>query len=204
MTSAKQIESGPITAKDPEKLEWNKAQRSTRRYLRGGLKHRILLNYHDFYHRNEACVPLISRFLNLGFDERILRSWAERSARFEERRREKAPLTDEQIKYMEKHKDHETEKFVLASMEEQWEELELTPGEIVERRLRERGFVASESGADEQIEALERGLKTERVKTLRKRNELLEEQLRDIRESRVWRLLGRVKDARTRLFGRRS
>ncbi len=150
---------------------WNKAQQNTVEFLQSGMKHRILLlHYHDFFYRNESCVPLISRFLNLEFGEEILRTWAETSREFESRRREKDPLTAEQQAYIDEHKDRAAEAAVLERIQEQWRELELSPGELLELRLGE---------VRERVEVLESELVQERRKArrLKRNNQDLRQQL---------------------------
>jgi hypothetical protein len=171
---------------------WNKAQRNTRKYLQSDLKQRILLlHYHDFFYRNEVCVPLISRFLNLEFDSEIRESWARTSAEFESRRRPKEELTAEQREFIQQHKDHEAEKFVLGRIREQWEELELPIGEIVERRLEEQ----------RESEGRERVLQDER-RRLRREKRRIKLELEGIKNSRSWKLVNRINSLKARVSRR--
>src|SRR5215212_3725330 len=49
---------------------WNRGLQGTRRFIRDSLVPRVLLiSYHDFLYRTETVEPLISRFLELEFDE---------------------------------------------------------------------------------------------------------------------------------------
>jgi hypothetical protein len=110
---------------------WNIAMRATRDFVGDAAALDVMiLSYHDFFYRNEACVPLISRFLNLVFDEHIRETWRKMSAEFEEKRRTKSPLTEEQAEFIAKHKDHAAEEWVLRRIDEQWRRLEREEAEI--------------------------------------------------------------------------
>jgi chemotaxis protein histidine kinase CheA len=165
---------------------WNRAQRRTVEFLQSGMKHRILLlHYHDFSYCKESCVHLISRFLDLEFGEEILRTWAETSREFESRRREKDSLTAEQQAYMDEHKDHAAEAVLLERIEEQWRELDLPPGELLEQWLDE---------AWERMETLENELVQERRKAwrLERNSRNLRQQLNRARQSLAQRVVSKL------------
>lgn len=88
----------------------------------------LIVSYHDFFHRNEACIPLLSQFLDLEFDGAARRSWRRMSRRFEERRRDKEPLDERQARFIAKNKSYAAEEWVLERIERQWKELERTSG----------------------------------------------------------------------------
>lgn len=100
---------------------WNNIQDKTRNFVQSGLGAGVLIvSYHDFFGRNEACVPLISNFLGIEFDAGVREAWRRMSAEFEQSRRAKKPLTREQEAYIEEKKDVAAEGWVLSRMEEQW------------------------------------------------------------------------------------
>ncbi len=100
--------------------------RETRDFIEGFVNAPVLIvGYHDFFYRNEEFVTLISRFLDLEFDAAVRRAWRDASQGFESGRREKEPLSKEQTAFIEEHKDHEVERWILARIARQWEEPEL-------------------------------------------------------------------------------
>lgn len=106
--------------------DWNIAMRETRDFIEGFVNAPVLIvGYHDFFYRNEEFVTLISRFLDLEFDAAVRRAWRDASQGFESGRREKEPLSKEQTAFIEEHKDHEVERWILARIARQWEEPEL-------------------------------------------------------------------------------
>lgn len=110
--------------------DWNVAMRKTRDFIESRLKPEVLVvSYHDFFYRNETFVPLISRFLDLEFDDSVRESWRQMSLRFEERRRPKNPTSEEQRAYIEENKDQAAEAWILERIERQWREPELLFGE---------------------------------------------------------------------------
>ncbi len=63
---------------------WNRSLQGTRRFIRDSLVPRVLLvSYHDFLYRTETVVPLISRFLELEFDESVTADLADEAPQFE-------------------------------------------------------------------------------------------------------------------------
>lgn len=75
---------------------WNLSLNRTRRFIEDDPGADVLiLDYHDFFRRNETCVPLISRFLEIEFDDTVLEDWRERTIGFEKARRLKSYLDDE-------------------------------------------------------------------------------------------------------------
>ena len=179
---------------------WNRAMRHTRDFIESGVNPNVLVvGYHDFFYRNEEFVPLISRFLDLTFDEEVLGSWREESRSFEVERREKEPMSEEQQALIDEHADREAESYVLRRIEEQHEEFDLYSPEAARRLISERRrFAVRVAGERKAAKAEKRKLRAraEKVEVLAKENENLtrrarnlERQIRDIRSSRSWRLL---------------
>lgn len=103
---------------------WNSALEYTREFIESRPNHNVLIvSYHDFFYRNEACIPLISRFLGVEFGESVREAWRTLSSQFEERRRSKEPLSEEQQAYIKANNDHAVEEWILVRMDEQWREL---------------------------------------------------------------------------------
>ena len=42
-----------------------------------------MINYHDFLHRTDCVIPLVSRFLELELDEFVTRAWADMILEFQ-------------------------------------------------------------------------------------------------------------------------
>lgn len=106
--------------------DWNIAMKKTRQFVEGPRDPELLIiSYHDFFSRSESCIPLVSRFLEIDFDEGVRRSWEKMSRSFENRRRHKEALTPEQARYLQDNKDHDTEAWILDRIERQWEDPEL-------------------------------------------------------------------------------
>ncbi len=193
----------------------------TRDFVEDGASARVLVvSYHDFFYRNEACVPLISRFLDLEFGDAVLGEWKRMSAGFEAERRRKRPLTEEQALFVEEHKDKAAEEWVLGRIEEQWKSLERDRAEAQEMvsargaepyRLALDVVKARNASGDEaakarylerRVEELEGSLeeKARALERLEKRNDRLALQVRDldgrlegIQGSRAWRMLDGLK-----------
>jgi hypothetical protein len=207
---------------------WNRALRKTREFVEDGTDPKVLIiSYHDFFYRNEACVSLVSRFLDLEFDETIRRKWKETSARFERERRSKRPLTDRQVEFVKQHKDNAAEKWILGQINEQWKSLE-RDAEKTEEIVRSQGgeayrlaAAAVKARAAAEVEAkrvrrLERRVvelednlakETRTAERLEKQNEYLTHQVRDLRKqihgihsSKSWTLLERLNRLRTMFF----
>lgn len=197
---------------------WNAAMRSTREFVESLVNLNVLLvSYHEFFGQNEACVPLISRFLGLDFDESVLASWKEASREFESKRRAKEPVGEKQRALIDQHADRGAEEWMLKRIEHQWMELgSYSPeaaGERIEERRRFAVRMAEERAQaraktrrlERKAGALERelGKQRSRVQTSNKENlrlakkvEDLRRQMQAVRSSRTWRLLdhiGRVK-----------
>ena len=190
---------------------WNLALNSTRKFIESGRGANVLIvGYDDFFYRNEVCIPLISRFLGIEFDEPILADWQSRSAQFERIRRPKNALSEAQISLIREHKDLAAEEWILDRIEQQRRDPEAlfvnsTPNKKFSPKK------PSTLSRKQRIEDLQRTLEEElrRAERLRTRNRQLESrtknlarQLRGIQGSRSWRLLQKLGRAKTRIVGK--
>ena len=105
---------------------WNLALRGIRDFIENSPAPRVLIiNYHDFFRRNEVVLPQISRFLNLKFDASLIQEWRVKSQEFESSRRPKETLSEEQRVFIERQADRVAEAWVLDRIESQWDALGL-------------------------------------------------------------------------------
>lgn len=200
---------------------WNAAIQSTRKFIESGVNLNVLiLVYEDFFARNEECLPLISRFLNLDFDESVREKWREESASFESGRRNKDALSEEKRAFIKENADRETEMWILGRIRRQWEEFNAHPPDLdrvlIEERRRSAVLIArKQTEAKHQVKILRHDLAKlegehqvvrEKCKSLEaknrrlaKRTESLERQLENIKSSRSWRILSGVNGIRARL-----
>lgn len=168
---------------------WNLALRRTREFVESGRSPLLILHYHDFVYRNETCVPLLSRFLGIEFEESMLAAWRKRSERFEAKRRPKEPLSEEQVAFIQENKDRAGEEWLLGRLEEQ-----------------RRGMLgALPVKSDGQIKQLERRLATERqeAQRLRERNQRLALRIQDMQNSKTWKLVEKLDRIKGRVLGRK-
>lgn len=209
---------------------WNRAMRSIREFIEGEDTDSevLVVSYHDFFYRNEDCVPLISRFLEIEFDAAVLAAWREMSSGFEGGRRRKELPTEKQRAFLEETRDRASEEWVVRYIERQWRELETdrpdgggpngggpnggaTDGRwalaagLMERRSLVRDL-------DRELERLESNAgnlekKIARIGKLKRRNRELTAQARSLQGRlrkeigpRVWGLLGRANRLRHRLL----
>ena len=196
---------------------WNNIQQKTRRFVESGLGEGVLIvSYHDFFYRNEECVPLLSRFLGIEFDETVRRTWKEMSAEFEKGRRPKRALTVEQEAYIRREKDAAAEEWVLSRIERQWRDVEVhrSEEESLLRMLETepRSLVAShlKIGVEAKEQTARARLLEKKVRRLEKQNRQLTLQQRNIGEqeqtahtSRLYRLLNLLRRMRTKVATRR-
>ncbi len=215
------IESWEARAKDPDDhwnsergaeeavKTWNMALTKTREFIESSPAPRLLIiGYHDFFYRNEAVVPLVSRFLGLEFDESVTQAWREASLEFESRRRRKEPLSEEQRSFIREHANRDAEAWVLERIEKQWrepglyveesEEVELASLDKMEARVWQLKWRLEKLQEQNQreVEKLNR-----RLARTKKKNRDLANQLRGIRASRSWRLLNKLDRLQARALG---
>ena len=179
---------------------WNLAMRGMRDFIEKSPYPRVLIvSYHDFFYRNEAVVPQISRFLGLEFDESLTRSWREASLKFESGRRTKKPLSEEQQSFIQQHADHAAEAWVLDRIEKQWREPGLYVAESREAILASLDEAEARMWRLQQrVKELEHDLARERREG-KQRVRDLKEQLNDVQNSRTWKLLDKLNRIRTKV-----
>lgn len=207
---------------------WNLALQRTRDFIENDPDSRVLIiGYHDFFYRNDACIPLISGFLGIDIDVPVREAWKEMSLRFENERRTKEPIGRKREASIRKNKDHATEAWVLDRIDKQWSEPDLYISRDEERgetvttptvtRTEARAPKAEQLERrievyEQRVEELESSL-TEaqrRARQLSKLNQQLtlqtqslEQQMRDMQDSRTWRLLKRLGYVKARVVGKR-
>lgn len=197
---------------------WNQAMRSAREYLQSyDEPNGLFISYHDFFHNNESYVPLLSEFLEIDFSDSIVETRADMSREFENRRREKTPITEEKAEYIRKNKDRDTEEWILERLARQWSEPSLYKCTVGVDRSRQRLAAAlMNQRALEKAEAknarrsrrrsgeLRSDLATERkrVAAAEEKGRKLETIMKEVRASKNWKLLNRV--AHVRAAVRRS
>ncbi len=198
---------------------WNSSLRRTREFIEGGMGPSVLIvGYHDFFYRNEACVPLVSRFLDLEFDESVREAWKRMSLQFEKRRREKEPLSAEQKAFIQENKDHAAEEWMLERIERQWSEPELYMGDPDSADDEPRGAISGVDlsrrlrACEKRVEQLKSGLAKERGKVRRlkeqrrqtaRRMRILERSIQAMRESAIWKLSTRLGRIKSRVMAKR-
>lgn len=187
---------------------WNLALQRTREFIESSPAPRVLIiSYHDFFYRNEAVVPQISRFLGLEFDESLTRAWREACLKFESRRRQKKLLSEEQRSFIQKHADRAAEAWVLERIERQWREPGLYAEESTEAALASLDRIEAKMWRLQlRVEQLEKDLACENQRPTRLIRSL-EKQLESIQSSRSRKLtktLHRIKARVSRRLGRSS
>lgn len=193
---------------------WNLAMRGMRNFIESSPAPRVLIvSYHDFFYRNEAVAPQISRFLGLEFDESVTRSWREASLQFESVRRPKEPLSEEQQSFIQEHADRAAEAWVLDRIEKQWrepglyvvesKETALAALDETEARMRwlQQRLQKLEQDLARQRREVERERQRDRQLLARERREgkRLNRQLEDMQSSRTWRLLNKLDRIRSKI-----
>ena len=177
---------------------WNSTLRYVREFLESFPEAEVLVvDYHDFFYQNETCVPLIARFLELEFKESVREDWEKMSQNFENSRRQKKPISAERESFVHKNKDYAAEKWILNYIDEQRRELN--------RESQTKEFVRRANL--KQIESLQSQLARERLRSerfkeknrqLTKRVRDLRQQVSDIRNSKIWRVLQKFARVRAR------
>lgn len=169
---------------------WNSILLHTRGFIESNPDAQVLIvDYHDFFYRNEACVPLISRFLDLEFDEPVREAWKEMSASFEKARRHKEALSAERAAFIQENKDHATERWILDYINEQWKEPRQTrKTERTDRVGELKGRLAQERRRNRRLRERNRRL------TARARN--LQLRLQEVQNSTTWKLLTKLGSVR--------
>lgn len=190
--------------------DWNMAMKKTRQFIEGPRRPEVLIiSYHDFFAQSESSIPLISRFLEIDFDESVRQSWEKMSRSFENKRRQKEPLSEEQARFIQQNKDHDSEAWILDRIQRQWSDLELP---FKTEPAQEEASPAKQNQAKgpsvqqlkQRVVKLEQSLEKERKKSenLEARVRGLESQVKEMGDSYPSKLLKRLNGARGRLLGR--
>lgn len=100
-------------------------QNKIRQYARNGLGSSIfVVSYHDFFHRNDAVLPLISGFLKSRSTRPPAKARRRMSEWFEREKRLKAPITEEQAAFVREHNDRAAEEWIMGRLDKRWRALE--------------------------------------------------------------------------------
>ncbi|CAN5765592.1 hypothetical protein BH23ACT11_BH23ACT11_13950 [soil metagenome] len=192
-------ESFEARAKDPEdhwparydyemsvKL-WNLALNRTREFIESGEGHRVLiLDYHAFFDMDRDTITLLSRFLEIEFDEAILDSWRELGTGFENSRRSNETLDEQQRTFVLENKDRAAEEWIL---------------ERIAHQLSEPDRVFSEQPESRELPETQR--LREQNRRLRQRIKKLETRINELESSPYRRLLKKIVKLKRALANRR-
>jgi hypothetical protein len=171
---------------------WNRGLQGTRRFIRDSLIPRVLLiNYHDFLYRTETVAPLISRFLELEFDETVTAELSDEVPQ-SERVRSRKTLGRKQRSLIEKHANRAAEAWILDRIEKQW----VKPG-LYTQRTSKSALATSLDEAEARTWRLQ-----EKVRELERDRERRRRRFKQLQSSRSWKLLNRISSIRTRIAGR--
>lgn len=157
--------------------DWNSAMRRTREFAESEEARVLLVNYRDFFERHESFVPLLSRFLDLEFDEDVLKAWKKNTSKFEDRRRQKEPYGEDKRQLLQQQKDHASEDWVLGRIEEQWRDLD-SPEPERATSLPEEAYEGWRELAEE-LGRMDMKAQAHRNRQLERRIEELEKDLRN-------------------------
>lgn len=188
-------------------IDWNVAMNNTRDFVEAGMGRRtLIIDYHDFFERNETCIPLVSRFLGIEFDDRIRDVWRRLTRNFEKERRSKDYLSEEQKATLQKRKDHAAEEWVLDRIQKQWDEVAAEERDGASDRDVQEGW----REVAEELMRMEVAAQTARSRRLERRIEKLEEKVRPererlslVRNPAARKLLARLDRVRAKVMGKR-
>lgn len=217
-------ESFEARAKDPEDRwpahydfersvkQWNLALNRTRKFIESGHADNVLIvSYHDFFYRNETCLPLLSRFLQIELDDRIRESWGARSTDFKNTRRTKNALSAEQVSFLSNNKHHAAEAWILDRIGKQHSNPESIFGQDFSQHV-QPSAQPSLLNSKQRIEYLQTNLEAELSKVARleaqnrrlmKKLRKLEKQSETTQRSKLERLPRTLGDLRSRLSDRK-
>jgi hypothetical protein len=166
---------------------WNRGLQSTRRFIRESLTPRVLLiNYHDFLYRTEIVAPLISRFLELEFDEAVT---AELSDEVPQPER---VGSGEKRSLIQEHANRAAEAWILDRIERQWQKPALYT-----QRTSKSALATSLDEAEARTWRLQ-----EKVRELERDRKRTRQRFEQLQSSSRWMLLNRISSIRIRLAGR--
>ena len=172
---------------------WNRSLQGTRRFIRESLVPRVLLvNYHDLLYRSETVVPLISRFLELEFDEPVTADRADETLQSERGERPRETLSREKRSLIQKHANRAAEAWILDRIDKQWKK----PGLYTQKTSK----AALATSLDE-MEARTWRLQ-QKVKELERDRERRRRRFKQLKSSRTWKLVNKISGVRARIAGR--
>jgi hypothetical protein len=171
---------------------WNRSLQGTRRFMRDSLVPRVLLiSYHDFLHRTEIVVPLISRFLDLEFDESVAAEWADEALQ-SEKGKQRVTLSSEERSLIDKHANRSAEAWILERIDKQYKK----PALYIQKTTR----AALATSLDE-LEAKTWRLQR-KVRDLERDRERRRQRFKQLKNSRTWKMVNMVSSIRTKMVGR--
>jgi len=171
---------------------WNRSLQGTRRFIRESLVPRVLLiSYHDFLYRTETIVPLISRFLELEFDESATADLADETLQ-PERESFEETLGKEKRSLIQKHANRAAEAWILDRIDKQWRK----PGLYTQKTSK----AALATSLDE-MEARTWRLQ-QKVKELERDRERRRRRFKQLKNSRTWKLVNKISDVRAKIGGK--
>ena len=166
---------------------WNRGLQSTRRFIRESLTPRVLIiDYHDFLYRTETVAPLISRFLELDFDETVA---AEPSDKVPQPER---VGSGEKRSLIQEHANRAAEAWILDRIEKQWQKPALYT-----QRTSKSALATSLDEAEAKTWRLQ-----EKVRELERDRERRRQRFEQLQSSSSWKLLNRISSIRIRKAGR--
>jgi len=172
---------------------WNRSLQGTRRFIKDSLLPRVLLiNYRDFLYRTETVVSLISRFLELEFDETVTTDRADEALQYERERRVEETLSREKRSLIQKHANRAAETWILGRIDMQWSK----PGLYTQKTSK-----AALAASLDEMEARKWQLQ-QRVKELERDRESRRRRFKRLQSSRTWRLVNKISGVRAKIAGR--
>jgi hypothetical protein len=169
---------------------WSRSLQATRRFISASLLPRVLLiDYRDFLYRTETVVPLISRFLELEFDETVMAAQVDENLFSESDKRPEASLSKEKRSSIQKHANRAAEAWILGRIDKQWEK----PGLYTQKTSR-----AALAASLDDMEARSWQLQ-QKVKELGRDLERRRRRFKQLKSSRTWRLVNKISGVRARI-----
>ena len=158
----------------------------------------LIVSYQDFFYQNESVMPQISRFLGAEFDNDIATRWSETSEEFESSRRKKKELSPEQTSYLHEHADRDAEAWVLERIRKQWEDPNLY---VVEDESTTASALDDMEARVWQLQRKVGELERDLARARRKKQQS-NKKLKDLQNTKSWKLLQRLSRVRDGMFSR--
>jgi hypothetical protein len=171
---------------------WSRSLQGTRRFIRNSLVPRVLLiSYHDLLYRSETVVPLISRFLELRFDESVMADRVDEAPQSERGRLEET-LSSEKRSLIQKHANRAAEAWILDRIAKQWKK----PGLYTQKTSK-----AALATSLDKMEAKTWRLQ-QKVKELERDRESRRRRFKQLKNSRTWKLVNKISGVKAKIAGR--